>query len=265
MCNFIICIFFLLIRSSFQSHFRGGSISWKHVNATNTNNQTRVEVAINTRFFWDYNVYRSLCSSSSHYGILFGGKTLILPINDNWSINSQVNCYEFSILDAWSAGNRTQYVNIATSVQVKARFSSCCWISGIKSVSNSLSWFMDFTIDLKTRLDKNHINSSPTTSIVPYIKISKSQEEIIIPVNDPDGDVVRCRCAIDTCLEGLSIDVNSCVITFRPVSKGYYSIEITIEDYEKAGSNVPLSSVPLQFIANVLDGFNLSRKKNSNF
>ena len=246
---------FLLIKLSDQSHFRGGAISWKPVKSNIAFPVSQVEVFITTRFFW--RISSPLCDSVT--GVtssnLIGDNISITPYNGNpWSINSQVNCYDFSTTDQWSAGIRTQKVNITTSLAVSASFTSCCWVNGISSVSGSTSWNLTFTIDLKQRTGLNIINSSPFTNIVPYIKLSIGcavNQSLIIPVNDPDGDEVRCRCSNNVCLSGFSMDTKKCIIYFNPNLVGYYAFEIILEDFASSQSIIPLSSVPLQFIANV--------------
>ncbi len=74
-----------------------------------------------------------------------------------------------------------------------------------------------------------------------------NNQSLTIPVFDDDGDVVKCRCSTNICLSGLSIDVEKCIIFFNPLLGGYYTIEISIEDYDANGKQ--LSSIPLQFIA----------------
>ena len=89
-----------LIKLSDQSHFRGGAISWKPVKPDITFPISQVEVLITTRFFWQLS--SPLCDSTA--GVtssnLIGDDTDILPSNGNaWSINSETNCYDFSIAD----------------------------------------------------------------------------------------------------------------------------------------------------------------------
>ena len=149
---------------------------------------------------------------------------------------------------------RTQIVNITTSLVVKASFESCCWVDGITTVSGSDTWDLSFTIDLKQRTDLNIINSSPFSNIVSYIKLSTGcavSQSLIIPVSDPDGDEVRCRCTNNVCLSGFTIDTRKCIIHFNPNLVGYYVFEIILEDFASSQSSIPLSSVPLQFIADV--------------
>ena len=90
---------------------------------------------------------------------------------------------------------------------------------------------------------------------MPYIIFSIGctvNQSLIIPVNDPDGDEVRCRCSNNICLSDFTIDTRKCIIYFDPNLVGYYAFEIILEDFASSQSIIPLSSVPLQIIANVL-------------
>ena len=106
-------------------------------------------------------------------------------------------------------------------------------------------------IENAVRSDTRRINTSPTTAINPYVKMStgcSNNQSLPIPVYDADDDLIKCSCSNNICLSGLAMDVNNCIIYFNPTASGYYTIEIIIEDYALNMSNSPLSSVPLQFI-----------------
>jgi hypothetical protein len=150
-------LFFLLftlqiINETMSSHFRGGTISWSPVNPTASPSATYVEVAITTRFFWAI-ATQPACDSTPEIAdhALIGDNTSITPLTGpaSWYINSQVNCYDLSLSDGWSAGVRTQIVNVSTQVEVIANYTSCCWVTGVTSVSGSTSWSLPFTINLK--------------------------------------------------------------------------------------------------------------------
>ena len=136
------------------SHFRGGTISWSPVNpnTTTTPIPAYIEVAITTRFFWAIST-ATACDSTLEIAAhaLIGDNTSITPLTGpaSWSINSQVNCYDFSLVDGWSAGVRTQYANVSTSLDVIANYTSCCWVTGVTSVSGSTSWSLPFTINVQ--------------------------------------------------------------------------------------------------------------------
>ena len=246
---------FIALKQGETSHFRGGTISWAPVNPNITFPVSQVEVYITTRFFWK--LVSTQCDSSACIaaGNLIGDTGTISPINGNaWSIDSQTNCYDYSLADGWMEGVNTQIVNITTAMAVSASFASCCWVNGIISVLNSTNWNLTFVIDLKQRTDTNLINSSPTTSIKSYVQLGigcANNQSLAIPVSDVDGDLVRCRCSQNVCLTGFSIDSVNCIMYFNPTLIGYYALDLLIEDFAPSSPNVALSSLPLQVIAYV--------------
>ena len=73
------------------------------------------------------------------------------------------------------------------------RYSSCCWIS---LNSGGSSWSLSTTVNLTRRADTGQINSSPVSASIPIVRVQKGCSQVIrIPMEDPDGDVVRCRWA----------------------------------------------------------------------
>ena len=246
---------FIALKQGETSHFRGGTISWAPVNPNITFPVSQVEVYITTRFFWK--LVSTQCDSSACItaGNPIGDNGTISPYNGNpWSIDAQTKCYGYSIQDQWMEGVNTQKVNVTTAMAVSASFASCCWVTGITSVSGSTNWNLTFVIDLKQRTDTNRINSSPTTTITPYIKLStgcSNNQSLVIPVADEDMDLVRCRCSNNVCLAAFSMDSVNCILYFNPSMAGYYVLDIDMEDFAPSMPNVALSSVPLQFIANV--------------
>ena len=73
------------------------------------------------------------------------------------------------------------------------RYSDCCWIS---LNSGGRSWSLSTTVNLTRRADTGQINSSPVSTSMPIIRVQSGCSQVIrIPMEDPDGDVVRCRWA----------------------------------------------------------------------
>ena len=123
------------------------------------------------------------------------------------------------------------------------------------------NWYVDVTIDLSKRDASGKINSAPYSTIDCYVQISSGcsgLQTLQVPVFDPDGDTVRCYCTNNLCLSVMTIDPITCIITFNPTN-GYYAVALTIQDFE-AGSSVPKSSVPIQFITYVNSGTGNCRK-----
>ena len=118
--------------------------------------------------------------------------------------------------------------------------------------SSSASWYVGVVIDLTKRDALGKLNSSPVTTMDAYVEISSScggLQTLQIPVSDADGDDVKCFCTNNKCVSIMTLDSNTCIITFQPVN-GYYAVDITIQDFSP-GTSVAKSSVPLQFITYV--------------
>ena len=74
-------------------------------------------------------------------------------------------------------------------------FTSSAWIDNLLKGGGS-TWSVATTVDLRTRPDNSTINSSPTSGTAPIIRLQQSCTYTLpIHVDDPDGDVVRCRWA----------------------------------------------------------------------
>ena len=74
-------------------------------------------------------------------------------------------------------------------------YSSCCWLSSLSLYWDS-SWLVSGEIDLTRRSDNGKINSSPVTRSLAIVRFQEGcPQEIRIPVEDPDGDTVKCRWA----------------------------------------------------------------------
>lgn len=73
-------------------------------------------------------------------------------------------------------------------------YTSCCWIS--LSIYGHGQWLVSTKIDLTPRSDNGKINSSPVTRSPAIVRFQESCNKTIrIPVEDPEGDFVKCRWA----------------------------------------------------------------------
>ena len=74
-------------------------------------------------------------------------------------------------------------------------YSSCCWIS-LSQYRNG-NWFISTTVNLTRRSDNGRINSSPVSRSPAIVRWSEGcpSQSLRIPVEDVDGDVVKCRYA----------------------------------------------------------------------
>ncbi|CAH3042535.1 unnamed protein product, partial [Porites lobata] len=75
-------------------------------------------------------------------------------------------------------------------------YRSCCWISLFR-YGGSWRWLVSTTVNLTRRLDTGRINSSPVSRSPAIICWSEGcpSQSVRIPIEDADGDVVKCRYA----------------------------------------------------------------------
>ena len=70
----------------------------------------------------------------------------------------------------------------------------CCWIS--LSRYSSGNWLLSTIVNLTRRSDNGKINSSPVSKGAAIVRFQEGcPQSLRIPVEDPDGDLLRCRLA----------------------------------------------------------------------
>ncbi|CAG2199001.1 unnamed protein product [Mytilus edulis] len=109
----------------------------------------------------------------------------------------------------------------------------------------------------------------------PFVTVNKNcamPYALRIPVHDEDGDVVRCRWATnsitDECggvcniLRNSVLDQSNCILYINAIPvTGRYAVALQIEDFGNQRDPIALSSIPLQFIVNVIDGTSMCNTK----
>ena len=166
-------------------------------------------------------------------------------------------CTDFSIEENWSFGERrlsydfSTVTDIATTTQVTIGFSGAAWIAPLSS-----GWNLSTTFSLTRRNDTSHINSTPRAITSPVIRLQEGcNHTIALAVNDPDGDIIRCRWAVGMECSGIcnqfpgaELDPHTCTISYE-ANRGtrYWAAALMIEDFTPESSQ-PLSSVALQFL-----------------
>ena len=194
------------------------------------------------------------CSSSTvQNGNLIGGGSLTCQSGCSGTVGSLAyQCTDFSATEDWSYGQNTIYYTFPSSGTVTVGYTGCCWISPFSS-----SWSLTTTFSMTPRSDTNVINSTPRASTSPVVRLQAGcTHEIVIPVSDPDDDVVKCRFATgsdcyDICggIPGATIDSSSCTITYTAnQGTGYKAVALSIEDFAPSDLSTPLSKVNLQFL-----------------
>ncbi|XP_060598944.1 protein jagged-1-like, partial [Ruditapes philippinarum] len=172
----------------------------------------------------------------------------------------RIRCQDF-MTGSWSSGENSFTLNTTTTKQFTFWFSSGTWFA---LQSGGGFWNLNSTVDLATRQDTGGINSSPTVNMpsVIYWQTGCSYT-YTLPVNDVDGDVIRCRWAngstecADVCqaFSEASLNEATCTISYTAgTATGFYAVAIQVEDFITTTSTTPLSSIPLQFMINIYSG-----------
>ncbi|CAI5659786.1 uncharacterized protein LOC100705622 [Oreochromis niloticus] len=146
------------------------------------------------------------------------------------------------------------------------------WVSGIKN--NIGSWFTEVAFDLRNRSDTNKENSSPQSTVIPFVRVPSNCRRDFSPLMfDPDGDQVKCRYGNSSLFECsaceppsvLSLSSSNCTLSFGPTAdsnQGRYGVQLLMEDFPRKNitmtsadgnktiktPNDALSKVPIQFV-----------------
>ena len=72
-------------------------------------------------------------------------------------------------------------------------YQGCCWIGSLSRYPNG-NWLVSTIVNLTRRTDSGRINSSPVSKSPAIVRFQEGcSQSLRIPVEDPDGDVVKCR------------------------------------------------------------------------
>jgi len=281
------CILVLIaIAGSAQaSHFRGSFITWV-VNQTDynyypaNNYASLVKVHVKYGASWRRSDGSSHCSNSSIANCQFfnhGSWSLYRVYGSGYpqsyysTFSAGFYCEKFSVDTDFTIGSNKVTIYVPKSYTYRAVTSSCCWIYGLRSYSSS-SWHVEAIISLQKTYNGRvyKINTPPQISHIPIIQhnlysSNYRTQSYILPVYDPDNDLVKCRWAANfsegggiwNSRNGLVVLSSKCVLTMfsSPYShyanyKGWQALAIMVEDFEY--NNVSHSyekrhSIPLQF------------------
>ena len=167
-------------------------------------------------------------------------------------------CSDYSYQENWSFGGYQVTYDFSRhgSTTIRVGTSGCCWIAPYHE-----SWNVATTFSLAYRTDIGGINSSPRAITSPVVRLQAGcTTTIALAVNDPDGDVVRCRWGSNSnecggvCNEFPEAYLNShsCTITVTSTRTGFRIAALMIEDFATTSSAVPFSSVSLQFLVYIV-------------
>ncbi|KAI8504765.1 hypothetical protein Bbelb_178830 [Branchiostoma belcheri] len=261
-----VLVVLLLAGLAWGSHFRGGTISFK------PNEDTTGQFDFYFRMAWRWTSTNNGCTQQRiDDGILHGSSSSWNSDIDGAIGNTQYLCTDFSTEENWATGgNSFSYVFSDTQPRVVS-YDSCCWIS-VKIGGGD--WNLQTLVNPTPRNDTGRPNSSPISASAPVVRIPMQCDTAIrIPVEDPDGDKVKCRWAVgyDECGDicggptNMTVDEEACVLNYDTsagmLEEGWWAVALVMEDFSRDPSCVgssapecgPFTQTPLQFLAFVFN------------
>ncbi|CAF1317920.1 unnamed protein product [Rotaria sp. Silwood1] len=265
--EFHIILILVLIPFVENTHFRGGTITWRPLNTTPSG--ATVQMQIRQRYSWNR---ASVFCNDTYIASLtqIGDNTSVSCVSgtcSTWNSNliyTKTYCTDYSINGSVSSGEiyyiRTVSLNIAFSIA----FASGNWFASLVVGANGL-WSVINRINTILRPD-GYLNNSPVATTLPVIyKAINTQHVHVVQISDLDStDTLRCRWSIgsttntnthDECADvcngvpGAVLYNDNCTLVFTLTqSAKYVAVALQIEDYYTSTSSSPMSSVPLQFL-----------------
>jgi hypothetical protein len=246
-----------------MTHFLGGSISWQSISPNFTNTST-VTINLQQTYSWAYYLYPCIPISGPPTDKL----VCLVGCSGSTTLFVKGPCISYDFGLNVTTSQNIKSVSYPLSAKRVLAYQDTQWIP---LVSGLKSWSLATYINLAIRTDNGRINSSPITSMAPFIIVPvNTQQTFRIPMTDIDFDIVSCRWAnnsaqvagtiIDEC-DGVCEDIpgaqlystsnmdNNCTLVFNTSIAGYYVVAIQIEDFMPSAPNgTALSSIPLQFL-----------------
>ena len=228
-----LCLLLLSPTMTKSKHFNGGTITWTPVDPYT--NSSPVVITITQTYFWvltevDCNVNVPISTP----GRAGQGRNLICVANCSTDGGYSANVIN-TITDCVSSNSFANVMQSQASKNITitsdAYFTIAYQDSGWRKVNNSAAgdWSIVSYIDLRKRPD-GFINTSPVSMIQsPRYVLPNRTTHIKIPIYDANkGDVVRCRWALKTGLNGVDecdticnannlpvgTNLTDCVLTF---------------------------------------------------
>lgn len=186
------------------THFLGGTITWSPSNASST--ESLVKVIITQTYSWTWQVAN--CTASD---IVNGAR---VPIGNYNGMTNILNCTgscpssyiapaiwpyctDVSPVQGSTVGRRSDIVNIPPNSDFFVAFTSNAWRP--LATASAATWSIATRLNLKPRADNGLYNSAPVATMMSPINIYSGFTQVIqVPIGDADGDVIRCRWAVQS-------------------------------------------------------------------
>ena len=202
----LLYIFTVLIRALHGSHFLGGTITWRPVNASATG--TPVQILITQTYSWTYSLMP--CTNAmiaanqlipSYASVNTQTLTCIAGCGATSAGYSPIAvipyCTDFSSPVGTSVGQRSDIVTLQQGNDFSISYVGSAWRPLTPAVM--AGWSIATSIDLRPRSDTGLYNNAPVATVMSPIYIPVNQPTVInIPVGDADGDPLRCRWSTST-------------------------------------------------------------------
>ncbi|CAF0825479.1 unnamed protein product [Adineta ricciae] len=252
-----------------STHFRGGTITWRPLNATPSGGSA--SFLVRERYSWNRNTYYCDGTTIANNGLISGGNNVACTAGPctGWSnMLTSTYCTDFSAALTVSSGERTQVYTFPLNISFTIYFYGTNWFDGLE-VGNSTSWYVSNRIITNVRPD-GYLNTSPIGVTIPiiYKPINIQQVHVVQMADFDPTDILRCRwstnisanntCQYNECggicsgVPGAVLLQNNCTIVFTLThAKLYAGVALQIEDFFNNATlvaNTPMSSVPLQFL-----------------
>ncbi|UJR24420.1 hypothetical protein I4U23_005796 [Adineta vaga] len=254
--KFFFGVILLEVYIVYATHFRGGTITWRPVNATP--NGLSADFLIRERYSWRRGFPDCGCTDAT-----IASKGLIGPTHYvKCTAPTPAGSYYSVNLDV-SSGERTRIDNYPLNIAFTIYYTEAAWLSFLVKGKDT-DWYVANRVNTNLRPD-GYINTSPVAVTLPIIyKQVGIQHVHVVQMSDFDGsDTLKCRWAnasstvtqYDECggicegVPGAKLIPENCTIVFTLTTPGWYAgVALQIEDYFTSTSPTPMSSVPLQFL-----------------
>lgn len=258
----ILLVSIFLLKFCCAAHFRGGGITAKFIR----DNGGTVTMEFTERFAWRRTTFFCNDTTISNNGLIGDAGNVRTDVNwlvskDETLFPSQVHCTSFSDIDNWSYGERTFPRDVKKAQYVEAFYNGTAWITPLAGGSGAGPWEIRIKLDTTVRPDTGTVNNTPLTTMPPLIRLRKGVKYLLkIPTADADNDVVKCRWSNATLKECASVCLkvspgtlsDDCSLDFDATKAvaviGFYVAAIQLEDFKTSTDTVPMSSVPYQFL-----------------
>ena len=175
-----------------SSHFLGGTITWRIVNASIDNTSIVIRLSQTYSFTYASAGCNSVTIAQNQPASASPTNLACSPLcpSSFGLIPTQVYCTDASLAGNIGVGQRSDVVVLPIGSNFSATFISTAWSSPI----GGGAWSIGTRINLARRPDNGLFNNAPIVTVVSPIIIYPNERKIFtLAIKDPDDDEFRCR------------------------------------------------------------------------